>query len=140
VKVDIRRLPQEGSIKLEEVCSASILELDNEGVKLISPLHIQAEVSKDLGTINVNANIKTRISLTCSRCLDNFEKDINKELRFRYPINSTDSIVDLTDQIRQEIILSNIPIKPICSDSCKGLCPNCGKNLNSEECKCSKAK
>jgi uncharacterized protein len=40
-------------------------------------------------------------------------------------------VVDITDDIRQEIILA-YPMIPICQQNCKGLCPVCGQNLNQE--------
>jgi uncharacterized protein len=46
--------------------------------------------------------------------------------------------VELDDEIRQEIIL-DYPMKIICKAECKGLCPNCGQNLNTGECDCNKS-
>jgi uncharacterized protein len=45
--------------------------------------------------------------------------------------------VDIDSYVFEEVML-NIPIKALCSESCKGLCPSCGKNLNSEDCRCEK--
>lgn len=136
MRVDTTRIPSEGSVSLSETCDSSILDFDKEGVVLTSPLEVQAEVSKDLTAIIVKAKVSGRLSFVCVRCLENFEKDINKELKLSYPIDSPDSMIDLTDQIRQEVVLSEIPLKPVCSENCKGLCPNCGENLNKGQCKC----
>jgi uncharacterized protein len=43
--------------------------------------------------------------------------------------------VDLESLLREQIILM-MPLKPLCVESCKGLCPQCGANLNRETCKC----
>lgn len=43
--------------------------------------------------------------------------------------------IDLTEPLRQEIIL-HFPLIQVCSKSCKGICPVCGKNRNKEECNC----
>ncbi len=43
--------------------------------------------------------------------------------------------LDITEDIRDMVILS-LPMKPLCSDTCKGLCPKCGTNLNEEKCNC----
>jgi uncharacterized protein len=45
--------------------------------------------------------------------------------------------IDVSDFIRQEIIL-HFPMIPVCSNSCKGLCPVCGINLNKKSCNCKK--
>jgi uncharacterized protein len=47
-------------------------------------------------------------------------------------------MLDLSDVIRQ-YLLTDQPIKPLCEDGCLGLCPECGVNLNEEECKCNAA-
>ncbi len=46
-----------------------------------------------------------------------------------------ENMLDLTELLRQNILLS-MPIKPLCSDECKGLCPTCGRNLNEGPCNC----
>ena len=43
--------------------------------------------------------------------------------------------IDLTPIICEQIILQ-IPIKPLCSEECKGLCPHCGINMNVASCSC----
>ncbi len=52
-----------------------------------------------------------------------------------YPI--VDGEIDLTAPVTEEII-ANIPVKVLCKDDCKGLCPKCGANLNDNPCQCDK--
>jgi len=54
------------------------------------------------------------------------------EIRTFHP--DQDSIV-LDDEVRQTLLLE-VPLKTLCSDDCKGLCPGCGVDLNREECRC----
>jgi uncharacterized protein len=46
--------------------------------------------------------------------------------------------VDLSDMVREQIYLS-LPVRSICKESCRGLCPVCGANLNETSCSCGKA-
>ena len=41
----------------------------------------------------------------------------------------------LADVLREQVLLA-LPMKAICRSDCRGLCPNCGANLNHEECRC----
>ena len=50
-----------------------------------------------------------------------------------------EDIIDITEDVREEILLS-VPSRFKCSDDCKGLCPGCGADLNTEPCRCKKKK
>jgi uncharacterized protein len=91
--------------------------------------------------------------IECSRCLEPYHDKLRGELNFvvrrieARPVMSADegeevillkpneNIIDLHDQIRQALTLA-LPMKPICSEDCRGLCPECGANLNEETCDC----
>jgi uncharacterized protein len=47
-----------------------------------------------------------------------------------------DGSVDLVELLREQFQLA-LPMKPLCSDACRGLCAECGANLNRTECGCS---
>ncbi len=85
----------------------------------------------------------------CDRCLNQYDDqitakqsqiyhigDTNKEqtAEFEYlPSNATE--IDITSLLREMIVLQH-PIKMLCKEECKGLCPHCGADLNNEECRC----
>jgi uncharacterized protein len=45
--------------------------------------------------------------------------------------------IDLAPALREQILLA-VPPSPVCDESCKGLCPTCGKDLNAGDCGCEK--
>ena len=47
-----------------------------------------------------------------------------------------DGVIDLRQLVREQIFLM-LPMKPLCQESCAGLCPVCGTNLNTGSCECS---
>jgi uncharacterized protein len=85
--------------------------------------------------------------LSCSRCLKSYWQplEINfTEMFSAHPAGDTgndlgeqllpaDGAIDLTPIIRDYAVL-DIPIRQLCSEDCKGLCPVCGENLNQEDC------
>jgi uncharacterized protein len=95
------------------------------------------------------------IELTCSRCLSRFHQHLKMEIEEEFfptiDVNTgtavslpeeTDcftidenNILDLTDAVRQYAVM-NMPIKPLCTENCAGLCPTCGANLNKGDCGC----
>jgi uncharacterized protein len=44
-------------------------------------------------------------------------------------------VIDLEKYLREQILLM-VPLKPLCAETCKGLCPRCGADLNHEPCRC----
>ena len=105
----------------------------------------------------VRAELETQVNLTCSRCLSHFELqiDLNMEEETFPSIDPTtgkmqelhddvDGVILLDDQhvldmseVLRQYVITEVPIKPLCSEKCLGLCPECGSNQNKEKCKCS---
>jgi uncharacterized protein len=93
--------------------------------------------------------------MACARCLEPVVEDVARDFDLYYrPMQSIsreeeerlkldDTEVGffegeglfLTDVLAEQVLLA-IPMKAICRSDCKGLCPHCGGNLNSDECRC----
>ena len=121
------------------------LEFEGEEIRAIEDVKVEGVATSNEDVIVVNASIKTKLQLTCSRCLDTFiyPIDIDIEERFTNDIDlqqdgtmfvEGDSL-DITEII-ENCIISTLPIKRLCKDDCKGLCPECGVNKNVENCSC----
>ncbi|MFC2044236.1 DUF177 domain-containing protein [Chloroflexota bacterium] len=99
--------------------------------------------------------LRTKIELTCSRCLNLFSCPLKLNIEEEYfptidvwggsPLSLADesgcftidnnNTLDLTEAIRQYGLLA-VPMKPLCDQDCAGLCSNCGHNLNEGPCNC----
>lgn len=152
IKVNIGEIKKEpGRIKIFEYdIVPHIAEFD-----LVSPFFTRLKFNNAASRIIVNGYLQAGVRLECVRCLEEFtyivETNFYEEL---LPLNSPEledsaklqwedlSIftyegdqIDVYEMIRQNIIAS-IPIKPLCSIKCKGICPQCGEVLNEVQCKC----
>jgi uncharacterized protein len=78
---------------------------------------------------------QTRVRLSCSRCVEDFETPLLAD--FEMSVSLTETFVDVSEELRQALVLS-LPVKPLCQSECRGLCPRCGKNLNVSSCQCLK--
>ena len=89
------------------------------------------------GSILVNGSVSGRVKASCGRCLAPVELEIfNDEIELYYPKEEiTEEELDITADIRDELLIE-LPMNPLCSDECRGLCPVCGINRNKKECKC----
>jgi uncharacterized protein len=97
--------------------------------------------------ILVVGELEAEAKTECTRCLVPFFQPIRIELEDviglpgasltpERPVRvSEDGLVDLAPLIREYVWLS-LPANPICSSTCRGLCPECGGNRNIGECTC----
>lgn len=116
-------------------------------------IHYVVEREKDSDTIHAAVDVRGEIEASCSKCLEPVRHTVDLHLKTDYlpalPDMSGDleaersssetgyyrHIIRLGDYIVSELVLS-LPLRFICSEECKGLCPGCGVNLNREECRC----
>lgn len=123
--------------------------------KQAEPLEVRATAELVNGLIRVAGHLHTRIELVCSRCLEAVGEEVNRDFDLMYrPVSSIakeeevhlkkdDTEIGffqgdglfLADVLAEQVNLA-IPMKVICRSDCRGLCPHCGANLNSEECRC----
>ncbi len=134
MKIIINQVPAEG-LYLEEEIEPTQLDLATALISFRSPLKLAARITRITNALSIDLNINGVIFADCSRCLQEFEWGLNKNVRLSYSLDSSDVFIDLKPSIREEIIL-DYPIKPLCSLSCKGLCVKCGKNKNEGGCHC----
>ena len=124
--------------------------------RLVAPVELTIDVRK-LGSdaFGVSGRAATRVEVECSRCVEPFEVPIDTTFDLRYVPHShnagegerevaeedlatafhREGMLDLIDLLREQFVLA-LPMKPLCRDDCRGLCPQCGTNLNKSQCDC----
>ena len=103
-----------------------------------------ATISRTPQGLLVQGDFRGGITLECVRCLSDFQHSLHWEFTELYAFNKksvTDSGLLLPDDahielepLLREYALLEVPISPICKPDCKGLCPECGENLNLADC------
>ncbi len=119
----------------------------------------EVRLEKHGSDILVRGSLAGSLEMACGRCLEPFVAPVAADFDLLLvpgpePVNREDEelsgadldldyyageTVDLEAIIREQIILL-IPLKPLCDETCKGLCPHCGANLNQEICQCREGK
>lgn len=127
------------------------LEGPAERVAFTEPVVIDIRVTSMGSVFWVEGTIKTAVTLTCSRCLKEFVCPLQTAFAEKYhfgavraqaagELDADTTVVageslDLTDKVKESILLA-LPMKALCDAACKGLCPECGQDLNKGECTC----
>jgi uncharacterized protein len=131
-------------------------ELDREPLVEISPVRVRGQISRIERGFSLDAEIGYGGRLECSRCLAAYpfrtderfslllykrpsvvEKEISLEREDLDAYFYEDAEISL-NPIAEERIQMSIPMKPLCRADCLGLCAGCGRDLNTEECRCEK--
>jgi DUF177 domain-containing protein len=127
------------------------LKLKDREVKIVEPIEYKGEIFKVDRDKTINLNVKYTYSEKCNRCLAPSTGKIETNLYGKLLEGKTsledendgyeevlyyvNGILRLDEYIREQVIVS-LPIKTLCDDDCKGLCPKCGVDLNKEKCDC----
>ncbi|MGM0419369.1 MAG: YceD family protein [Bacillota bacterium] len=101
------------------------------------PFYVELTVFSDVDEFVFTGKMEGEYILACTRCLDKFSYPVEKEFEFIIAKEDIDDIahVDLKKELRANIIMT-IPSKALCSPDCKGICSQCGQNLNISTCDC----
>jgi len=163
LQIHIGSITDEG-VRLDERVDALTLPLlgavsRKEDVRFISPVHVRVHATLSGETVLIEGRIDTSARVPCSRCLEPFTsplaidffvtalsqlpsmadttdaQDVELEAADMNVIVYSGESVALDDEVSQQIIMA-LPFKPLCRDTCKGLCSHCGANLNQDACRC----
>jgi uncharacterized protein len=138
---------------------ASLFEgIGGDGFRVVSPVMLTFDVDRqEPGRYRVRGHVNGELELTCGRCLEPFTMPVAGSFDLRYVPRAEnvgegerevgeddlttafydDDQIDLSELISEQFHLA-LPMKPLCSADCKGLCPHCGTNLNTDPCNCDK--
>jgi uncharacterized protein len=132
-------------------------EVGDEGdtYRVVSPVELAFDIHKDREKFRLVGHVLAQLELGCSRCLEPFPLDVHARFDLRYlPASAMSSDperevpdadldlsyyrgdhIDLNELLREQFYLA-LPMKPLCREDCRGLCPQCGANLNTAACAC----
>lgn len=160
--IEVQHIPVEGKT-LHYVRTADFFQVlrileENGECRFPDPLSIELTAMPERNLIRVDGVISTTVELSCSRCLADFKKDLDHRFSLRFARETADQdgavekeveldaeyigltfytgqAIDFTATVQEQVVLS-LPYKPLCSESCKGLCPDCGADMNAGPCGC----
>jgi len=135
MRIDLARLSEERPLALSASWDAKSRELDAPGIRFEEPVRIAVSAKRDSGLAVAQVDVRSRATMTCARCLNDFVIDVERSFKLAYALDISEPVVELDDDIRQELIL-NYPQKVLCREDCRGMCFKCGADLNKERCKC----
>jgi uncharacterized protein len=148
---------EDGAVLKGEIDGLLYKSIEDTEFTFFSPIEYELGVRKFEDGIQLTGPVTCRLSLSCSRCLDDFQYPVRTfmdiEIVRKSNLQEADELelqgedldvyyfenneIDLNPLVYEEVLL-NIPMKPLCREECQGLCGTCGKNRNNEICNCNK--
>jgi|SoiMethySBSTD1v2_1073268.scaffolds.fasta_scaffold98216_3 uncharacterized protein len=105
--------------------------------------HVSGSVVPDDGEADLTARVEATMNLQCSRCLEPFPWTARSEFDLRVvrapkedpeaEIVAPEGKLELEGMVTEQLYLG-LPLKPVCRPDCRGLCPVCGANRNTDPC------
>jgi len=136
--VNVARIPFEGK-RFEGEEPSAILEIDDKDIHPDGPIRYDLQVQVVSDELIASGKLRMPVSFRCSRCGEPFSLSVaDPAFSCAREIHDPNESIDLTGDIRETILLA-FPSYPLCKDDCKGLCTQCGTNLNRKKCNCKPA-
>jgi len=161
LQVSISKIPNEG-LDIDEVVNGEVLAIDPEELSTGKDGRFKAHVARsDDLSLHVRGHLNLRTSGPCARCLADTPLNLDQELDLFFLPESKamaehddeegaelqdrdlvvtfykGDILDLAGVVREQILLAQ-PMKRLCREDCKGVCPTCGADRNLTSCGCPK--
>ena len=128
---------------------------EDDVYRVVAPSELAFQIHKDRDRFRLVGTVAAELELPCSRCLEPYRLPIAAQFDVRYlPASQASAAVerevdtedletsyyrndeiDLNELLREQFCLA-LPMKPLCSEDCRGLCAQCGTNLNTGTCDC----
>jgi uncharacterized protein len=154
MQLDLTQIRQPET-ELERRYDPSQLEGRDNQFRITAPVDLRLRIHKDKERFRLVGTVATVLELTCSRCLEPFPMPVTASFDLRYLPHAAntggdgeevededlseafyrDDVIDLGQMMEEQFYLA-LPMKPLCEADCKGLCANCGTNLNVAACDC----
>lgn len=136
------------ALQLNQSFEMASIEDQNVQVHFPVPLKLEGTIINEAGYLRLNGYLHGKAQIACGRCLEPFELPLKIELDetfYSQHHNQEDVAEDWTPYHGEQLdmtpvavkaIISELPMKVLCAEDCKGICQKCGKNRNQEYCDC----
>jgi uncharacterized protein len=154
MRIDLEKLDETGG-KFSRTYKIDDLTFDEHDLTLVEPVTVEGRIRREGLEVELRGHLRAKAAIGCGRCLKSVELPIELDFteRFTPAVSWKDEEqhelseadldlsafdgegIELDDLVKEEIMLA-MPGHTLCSEECKGLCPNCGIDFNAGTCDC----
>lgn len=162
MRLKLEEIGSGGSVREYDVSADRFPELqaivETEQVVFTTPIVFRLRLQRAGSLVELEGRLSFSLKEECGRCLSRFEDRVESSFSLTFtPQKESDpeqeeveleaeelglitydgEQIDLLEPLQEQVIVS-LPISPLCKEDCKGLCSECGTNLNETDCGCEK--
>ncbi|HEX8557921.1 MAG TPA: DUF177 domain-containing protein [Pyrinomonadaceae bacterium] len=155
MRIEVEELTAAGRA-FEHAYRPEEVELEEEGARLVADAVVSGDASRKGERVRLRGEIKTEVELLCDRCAAPRRAPLAVEFDTSFIPQEAEAAkeenvellaedlglsayegdaVDLDELVREQILLA-LPLRHLCREDCKGLCQQCGADLNAGHCAC----
>lgn len=150
--IEVDKIPQEG-LSVSRDFEFPCVDLIEENTIFLSPAHAEVVIRRIGDEVMIKGRLTARLNFCCSRCLSPYEYPVSASFDLVYLPEDLDIMreeldeddidtvfyrdrrLDLREIVLEQLNLT-IPLKPLCSESCEGICAVCGQLRRDGQCAC----
>lgn len=147
--VDLGRLAREGRLRVRQDIAPDDPIWSGLEFRFSGPVQVDLEAQPAVKDVIVHGRVKGEVAHECRRCLEPVPVAIDENVSMFFqdgvPEEQAEAEevyalpergdLDLTQAVREQVALA-VPQYALCREDCRGLCPQCGRNLNEGDCDC----
>jgi uncharacterized protein len=156
MRIELDRLEKTGN-RFAHLYEPGEIVVDEEHMRLTQPPEVNGRVSRSGHEVRLKGKIIARADVDCDRCLKTVSVPVETDFDVKYvpeadyaaaeglaaELQEEDlslsvfdgETIDVDELVREQVLLA-LPGRALCSEECKGLCPTCGADRNTNPCDC----
>ncbi|MBF0486293.1 MAG: DUF177 domain-containing protein [Candidatus Omnitrophica bacterium] len=136
MKIKVREISSSGLL-FEESVNPRDIGLLEDFINDEVPLTVTGRFERVGDFILAKVDVVYGVENHCARCLERVSGQEKKSFDLDFEAKAGVEYIDVGERVREEVIIGYVP-RVLCKEDCKGICPGCGADLNTESCECEK--
>lgn len=147
MRIDISNISKIDGASMAVVNDGLTLEFPGliDEMSVVKPQRFEGKLTNIGGMLRLEGKLRAQFGVKCHRCLKELDKKLDLHIEETIVNSRTNDDTEAyayegnffeMDKVLIDNILLNLPMKHVCDENCKGLCPQCGANLNIAKCAC----
>ena len=156
MEINVSQIDEYDGLAIDHQYADGEPRLESEEGRLVGRTHLRLHASREGEDVLLRGTVNATVEFECGRCLTAFRIAVAPDFDLLYVATTPGRgaheenelkeddlsiayyeghIINLDDLAREQIELM-LPMAHLCSETCRGLCPECGANLNEQDCAC----